>query len=982
MMVDVIPLIDKFLTAADDADPQPAGGIAAFELEDYRRSMLKDAAYECHVTIAWLDPFNFVHKTVVPSWGSVLRIYSQFFHNMTTGAPGVDGPLSTIHVRATSKTDPPQKGGLQRLNNDAYVLAFLYAWAESTRHGTADQFVQAATRIRVAFLFLPDADTAERRKWMLMEEARSSSENQHLFGIKRAHAVYNLQQELKARCASHDADALTAWFKGVKFSSTDDAMTKGSIERQLKIWLRMSADQRILDALEQLESMYGKRHALASSSALDVLCNKTAMKTSTLVQTALTLFTTEAIMVMHARGDLPMETSRDSLGNKIIPQLLLKRRVIHYLNSKFRFENRSDLDVAVPADRMASAVISKVFGSFLTFHACFPRGRAVGDAPVVDDDDANMVQIGSQPWLTNLLPCHQTLVEFLKDMCGCHPYTEPAVKAACARDAGISAENFMARADVAAVFDVQAFSDEFASETRVPTPAMIEVVKAMEAVAEPPSRPEVQVEPTDQPIPTDQGIPAEAVAEPPAHPADTCFPLLQVGSAMRDKLEKVDRRLLQLMIDHANTRVAMYVELKIRPNYNQLAAAVQDFSLFQQAKDASARRIIWSYDTKCWSDGSMTQEAARYGSRQLPEFDDTDFTGVCDALFGLKDAKNRFDECAFRVQATAANDLLLVFDGRRATTLDKVEKVIKTSLKNTSPCFAAKLCVPVRMMHTSSQFGGGAPTVGGMRRSNGDAVHASLPDPLESFALVFCKSFRLPVVARRFIDLPGTSRTRGLNQVPARDPLEMGAGVTVKQKRAMLDSATFRRGAAALVEDGDFDAVFAEDERQPGEQQQQPGEQQQQTGQQQHDMTVTDSVIDGYVVPLFTWENSEILWRELLNMYRPQGSVGGVVDFTAGTGLAALAAVRHKILYAGFARTADHINYIRASLVLMIVGELIDGKNDGFLLRRFLGRQRSLDGGHDRVSSLDRAPQPYAAVAGPPAAPPSAAGQAPAPLAS
>ena len=371
--------------------------------------MVTCGSYECHVTVAWFDVFNFVHKTVVPSWGSVLRVYRQFFHNTATGAPCVDGPLCTVHVRATSQTEPPQKGGLHRLDNDAYLLAFLYAWAQATAHGTADQFRQAAARFRVAFQFLPDADTAERRKWVLMEAARSSSENQHLFGIKRAHAVHNLQQELKLRGARHDTEALTAWFNGVKFCHSEDAMTKGSIERQLKIFTRMSADQRIMDALDKLESMYGKRHALASSSALDVLCNRTAVKGNVPLQTTLAVFMTEAILVMHARGDLPLDTSRDTLGTKIIPQVLLKRRVISYLASKFRFADRRDLDVAVPADRTASAVLMKVFGSFATFHTCFPKGRAVADVPVQDGEDQCVGLPDGQSWLTNLLPCQQSL---------------------------------------------------------------------------------------------------------------------------------------------------------------------------------------------------------------------------------------------------------------------------------------------------------------------------------------------------------------------------------------------------------------------------------------------------------------------------------------------------------------------------------------------------------------------------------------------
>ena len=940
LMKEVLPLIDPLMAELEDADPVAHGGIAAFDREDYTRGMNMGGCYECHVTIAWLDIFSYVHKTVVPAWGSVLRIYHQFFHDPATGAPTISGPLCTVHVRATSTSEPPQKGGLQRLDNDAYLMAFLHAWAESTRHGTTDQFRQAATRMRVGFMFLPDADTAERRKWILMEAARSSSENQLLFGVKRAHAVFNLQQELKARGARHDAEALAGWFTGIKFCHAEDTMTKGSIDRQLKIFSRMSADQRIMDALEKMESMYGRRHALASSSALDIMCNRTAMKGNTPLQTALSVFIAEAVMVMHARGDLPLETSRDTLGGKVIPQVLLKRRVIFYLASKFRFADRPAM---VPADRTASVVLLKVFGSFATFHACFPKGRTVSDTPAQDGGgDANCAPDG-QLWIAHLLPCRQNLLEFIKDMCGSRADIDAAVKAACARDQSVAAESFMARDDVRDIFNVHAFSDVYADETRAHAPRVVHAPG--EAVAEPPSEEaaeppsEAAAEPHSKPE-CDEGVPTttdEVTAASRPHPADEFFPLLHVGRVMRDKLQKVDHAVLQAMHEHAAMRVATYVELKVRPADNaNLTAAVQEFSLFQQARDATDRRIIWSYDCKCWMDNTNA-DAVRYGYRQLPEFDERDFTSVCETVFGVKDSPSRFDTCLFQVRDLGANDLMIVFDGRRSTTLDRVDKIFKASLKGETQCFAAKLCMPVRLMHTNSQFNGI------LRRSSGDAVHTSLPDPLESFGLVFCKSFRLREVPRMFCDLPGTSRTRGLNQVPPRDSLEMTAGVTVKQKRLMLDSVSFRRGPW-LADDScgiDFDV---DDTDQP-----------------EPEQPVAQETLDSCIVPLFTWENSEVLWRELLNMYRPQGSVGGVVDFTAGSGLAALAAARHKIMYAGFARMSDHVAFVHSFLILMIVGELIDGKSDGFMLRKFLSRQPSLGGG--RASGLDRAPQPYAVAA-------------------
>ena len=42
------------------------------------------------------------------------------------------------------------------------------------------------------------------------------------------------------------------------------------------------------------------------------------------------------------------------------------------------------------------------------------------------------------------------------------------------------------------------------------------------------------------------------------------------------------------------------------------------------------------------------------------------------------------------------------------------------------------------------------------------------PDPVESVAIVIPKSFKLEVVQRKYIDLPGDNRSKGLNLVPLR----------------------------------------------------------------------------------------------------------------------------------------------------------------------------------------------------------------------
>ena len=69
-----------------------------------------------------------------------------------------------------------------------------------------------------------------------------------------------------------------------------------------------------------------------------------------------------------------------------------------------------------------------------------------------------------------------------------------------------------------------------------------------------------------------------------------------------------------------------------------------------------------------------------------------------------------------------------------------------------------KTPVPFRLMHSNIEFAHG-------RNLRGSAS-ATVPDPLETLTICMNTAFKVRPVARKFLDLPGTNRTRGLNSVP------------------------------------------------------------------------------------------------------------------------------------------------------------------------------------------------------------------------
>ncbi len=421
---------------------------------------------------------------------------------------------------------------------------------------------------------------------------------------------------------------------------------------------------------------------------------------------------------------------------------------------------------------------------------------------------------------------------------------------------------------------------------------------------------------------------------------DRHFKTITLGSVLQDKLGKVETATLQSMLEQARLRVASYVEIRVRPaTAPALRAVVQDALIFKQCAGAPQRRILWSYDCKC-----ATEVTGKHVYKVLPQLDEKDFQMCMEALLGETGVDARSDSSLFRFAEEDALDLLLLFDGRRAATSGKLSTYLRKALRGESRHFPCpNVTAPIRLMHRDEPLRGNLQ----MRRAGKDAVHHVLPEPLETMHLVYCRSFRLPVKDRAFLDLPGTNRTRGLNNIPPRVPPEQSGGVAAGAKKAILGLPA---GSGLEADAGGVDDMFLTGDEGAGNKQAASADQD--AGNEQ----ATDSGEEDGAgpCPLFCWEQSELLWRELINMYRPRGSIGGLVDFTAGSGIAALAAARDKVLYLGFARTAAHKEAIMELLHAQIVGEMIDGKSDGFLARRFLSRQRSLTGGHSGDPKSDR----------------------------
>lgn len=118
-----------WLQAAGNRQAQDFGGVAAFDLNEYRSSMKANGMYECNVRICDFPPLLWAHASIPPSLLAV-KTKAAAKHRDGKDAWKPSALVEPIAVRATSlkEVDP---SNLVPLNRDADRCAFLYSWAQA-----------------------------------------------------------------------------------------------------------------------------------------------------------------------------------------------------------------------------------------------------------------------------------------------------------------------------------------------------------------------------------------------------------------------------------------------------------------------------------------------------------------------------------------------------------------------------------------------------------------------------------------------------------------------------------------------------------------------------------------------------------------------------------------------------------------------------------------------------------------------------------
>ena len=101
---------------------------------------------------------------------------------------------------------------------------------------------------------------------------------------------------------------------------------------------------------------------------------------------------------------------------------------------------------------------------------------------------------------------------------------------------------------------------------------------------------------------------------------------------------------------------------------------------------------------------------------------------------------------------------MLLFDGRDGARHFKNLSALRKVVKQNPAFYQREPAYTFRLSHSNREF---RTAIRADRRFRD-------PDPVESVAVVMPKSFKLSVVPRKHIDLPGDNRSKGLNLVPHR----------------------------------------------------------------------------------------------------------------------------------------------------------------------------------------------------------------------
>lgn len=180
-------------------------------------------------------------------------------------------------VRGLSCSEPPPQG-LETLTGGCYRLAWLHGLAQVVQAGNQEKikhYMECAARCPVRFEFLPDAASITIKKLQLDQDLKMRVEAEGLYGYKMVRVFAKVQQQLADASLPSTYGDVFHHLQKVKWSERERPR-QGAVAMHLKINGRLTPQS--IEALDIMEGHFGRYHALAQISALDVVASKTAAR--------------------------------------------------------------------------------------------------------------------------------------------------------------------------------------------------------------------------------------------------------------------------------------------------------------------------------------------------------------------------------------------------------------------------------------------------------------------------------------------------------------------------------------------------------------------------------------------------------------------------------------------------------------------------------------------------------------------------------
>ena len=138
-----------------------------------------------------------------------------------------------------------------------------------------------------------------------------------------------------------------------------------------KVHKRFEPD--IIARLDAAETHYSRKHVFAGIVFLEQVCSKTSIPENPALQSNLLLWCVEGLLVMMLRKDIKPDIGRETAINKLVPKMLLMRRIVMWLGSRFRYAKDPEFLYREGYD--PTMVMNTLFSSWASYHKHFPKGK-------------------------------------------------------------------------------------------------------------------------------------------------------------------------------------------------------------------------------------------------------------------------------------------------------------------------------------------------------------------------------------------------------------------------------------------------------------------------------------------------------------------------------------------------------------------------------------------------------------------------------